>query len=120
VDTVDHVDPEQLQLNAAMLAIWALTIANLPELLPRSGPTPPDPRNGGSGTAAASPVASPVVIGLSVAVAVAIMGLLGAGVFYGRKGRGPLARCFGGRPAYSKVDLLGSAYSNIATPGSKY
>jgi carboxypeptidase Q len=35
-DTVDKMDPTQLQTVAATNAIWALSVANLPELLPRT------------------------------------------------------------------------------------
>ena len=34
-DTVDKMDPQQKQTVAAANAIWALSIANLPTLLPR-------------------------------------------------------------------------------------
>ena len=34
-DTVDKLDPTQLQAVAATNAIWALSVANLPGLLPR-------------------------------------------------------------------------------------
>ena len=34
-DTVDKMDPHQLQVAAATNAIWALSVANLPDLLPR-------------------------------------------------------------------------------------
>jgi carboxypeptidase Q len=42
-DTLDRMDPFQLQTVAATLAVWTATIANLPVLLPRSGPVPPMP-----------------------------------------------------------------------------
>jgi carboxypeptidase Q len=42
-DTVDRLDPAQLQLYSVVMAIWTMSIADLPELLPRSGPVPPAP-----------------------------------------------------------------------------
>ena len=39
-DTLDKVDPRQLQENAAAMAMLAYTIANLPEPLPRKEPQP--------------------------------------------------------------------------------
>lgn len=42
-DTIERMDPDQLQLVASSLAVWAISIANLPELLPRAGPVPPMP-----------------------------------------------------------------------------
>ena len=35
-DTVDKLDPAQLQVVAAANAVWAASIANLPFLLPRT------------------------------------------------------------------------------------
>eukprot|EP00899_Mesostigma_viride_P004825 jgi/Mesvir1/14343/Mv09751-RA.1 len=37
-DTVDKVDPRQLQHAAAVFAVWAAAVADLPELLPRAAP----------------------------------------------------------------------------------
>ena len=34
-DTVDKIDPLQIQTIATANAIWALSVANLPTLLPR-------------------------------------------------------------------------------------
>jgi carboxypeptidase Q len=35
-DTIDKLDPAQMQTVAATNAIWALSVANLPGLLPRA------------------------------------------------------------------------------------
>jgi len=35
-DTMDKLNPTQLQLSATAMAVWAWGVANLPELLPRS------------------------------------------------------------------------------------
>ena len=37
-DTIERLDPHQLNANAAALAIWTFAIAELPELLPRNDP----------------------------------------------------------------------------------
>ena len=113
VDTVDHVAPEQLQLNAANLAVWAYTIANLPELLPRGNdPAPPDPRKGASsssGGASTQTIVAAVVGSLFGAV------LFVAGVsivVLGRRGRGPLQKCLGSWgdadpvPAYASLSKV--------------
>jgi carboxypeptidase Q len=39
-DTMERIDPTQLNTNAASLAIWTYAIAQLPELLPRNDPAP--------------------------------------------------------------------------------
>lgn len=95
VDTVDHVAPEQLALNAANLAVWAYTIANLPELLPRGNdPAPPDPRQSPAGAASGASVGviAGAVVGSLVGVA-----LIAALAYFGRQGKGPLGGCLGGR-----------------------
>jgi hypothetical protein len=40
-DNMETVDSKQLQILTAYLAVWAVAIADLPELLPRSGNVPP-------------------------------------------------------------------------------
>jgi carboxypeptidase Q len=42
-DTMERIDPTQLNTNAASLAIWTYAIAQLPELLPRNEAAPPTP-----------------------------------------------------------------------------
>ena len=68
-----------LQTVAAAMAIWAVTVANLPELLPRSGAVPPlptpaappsRPSSGLSAGATAGVVVSSVVVAFAVAGAV--------------------------------------------------
>ncbi len=39
-DTMERIDPTQLNTNAAALAIWTYSIAQLPELLPRNNYAP--------------------------------------------------------------------------------
>jgi hypothetical protein len=41
-DTMETIDPEQINRVAASLAIWTYAIAELPELLPRDEAAPPD------------------------------------------------------------------------------
>lgn len=50
-DTIDRMDPHQLNFVTASLAVWAVSIANLPELLPRSGDVPPMPAPPGDNNA---------------------------------------------------------------------
>ncbi len=40
-DTIERMDPGQLNHVAASLAIWAYAVAQLPTLLPRDAPAPP-------------------------------------------------------------------------------
>lgn len=61
-DTMERLDPRQLNHVAAALATWAYAVASLPELLPRDAPAPPSPGGG----------ASPVVIAVSVSAAVLV------------------------------------------------
>jgi len=42
-DTMERVDPRQLNHGAAALAVWAYAISQLPTLLPRDAPAPPAP-----------------------------------------------------------------------------
>lgn len=111
VDTVDHVAPEQLALNAANLAVWAYTVANLPELLPRgTDPAPPDPRQKPAGGAAAGGPSVGVIVGAVVGSLVAVA--LGALAFLGWQGRGPLAGILGGGAARSRAEAE-AAYSML-------
>ena len=100
VDTVDHVAPEQLQLNAANLAVWAYTVANLPELLPRdTGPAPPDPRGGGGGAKSGPGTATIAAAVVGTLLGVAVLAGAAVAIVYGRQGKGPLRGCF--KPAAS-------------------
>lgn len=71
---MERLDPTQLNTVAASLAVWAYSIAQLPELLPRDAPAPPGPSpgpgpdNGGgsAGVVAGSVVGS--VLGLAFLV----------------------------------------------------
>lgn len=78
-DTVDVMDALQLQDAAAALAIWALTIANLPTLLPRAGAVPPMPQPAAPGATETATV--------GIALAVSAVGLAGAAALfvYGRR-----------------------------------
>lgn len=42
-DTMDRMDAAQLQRYSVVMAIWAMSVADLPELLPRVGVAPPLP-----------------------------------------------------------------------------
>ena len=53
-DTIDRMDPQQLQLTAASMAVWAVSIANLPELLQRTGDTPAPPPGPPAGVSVAA------------------------------------------------------------------
>lgn len=44
-DTMDRLDPTQVNTNAAALAIWTYAIAELPELLPRNDPATSSKKN---------------------------------------------------------------------------
>jgi carboxypeptidase Q len=61
-DTMERMDPRQLNSVAASLAVWAYSVAQLPGLLPRDAPAPPTPppENSNSGSMA-GPVAGGVV-----------------------------------------------------------
>jgi carboxypeptidase Q len=48
-DTMERMDPRQLNHVAASLAIWAYAVAQLPALLPRDEPAPPAPAGSGGG-----------------------------------------------------------------------
>lgn len=111
-DTLDRMDPVQLQTVAATMAIWAVSIANLPDLLPRcvaacarapprdaphlqrapccascsSGDVPPLPSNSNSGGLSTGAIA-----GISVGVGIVAIGLVALAWF---RLRGQL----GGRP----------------------
>ena len=51
-DTMERVDPRQLNHGAAALAVWAYAIALLPTLLPRDAPAPPAPSTSGGAASA--------------------------------------------------------------------
>lgn len=113
-DTIDKMDPNQLQAVAAALAVWAVTIGNLPSLLPRSGDIPPLPPQN-------HPLPIGVVVGIvcgGMAVILVAIGLL----FYARRQRiwcyqpkryGPPGPAPGEEPRrrLTLVDQLGSVYS---------
>lgn len=120
VDTVDHVAPEQLQLNAANLAVWAYTIANLPELLPRGDdPAPPDPRK--SSTSGAGGPSTTTIVTAVVLSLVGVGALAGGAAVYvwGRSGKGPLRSCL--KPGsdvaaagWARADMGDSAYAALS------
>ena len=107
---MDHVAPEQLQLNVANLAVWAYTIANLPELLPRGNDPAPSPSGSNK------PNTQVIVVSVVSAVGgLAVVAAAAAAWVLGRRGRGPLKRCLAGgaagsdSPGYSR---LGKAYTS--------
>ena len=84
-DVNDVLDPAQLESVAAMLAIWAVTVGNLAELLPRDGPVPPLPPAAGGGGGGGGGGTSATVAAVASVSAVAIAAALGALVWQGRK-----------------------------------
>lgn len=74
-DTMDLIDPAQLNANAAALAVWIYSIAQLPELLPRDAAAP-EAAGGSDGNTNQSEV------DISVAVALAVLGCMLVGVWY--------------------------------------
>ena len=110
-DTIDRVDPTQLNLIAASLAIWGASIANLPELLPRSGSTPDYPSGGGGSEA----VSLPGKVGAAVA-GVLLIGAAAAGFVYRRRVADLLAK----RRAQGMIATSSSSSSGDVTQGSAY
>lgn len=78
-DTMERIDPTQLNTNAASLAIWAYSIAQLPELLPRNDPAPPDNNNDDSKDKK-TPDTTLIII-LSVVGGVLVLGFIGLFVY---------------------------------------
>jgi carboxypeptidase Q len=86
-DTVDRMDPTQLQTMAAVLAVWAVAVADLPELLPRAGDVPPlpsaplPPKNdpGSSGPS------SGIIAAVIVVILLAVSAIIGGGIFFARR-----------------------------------
>ena len=75
-DTMERLDPVQLNRVAASLAVWAYAIAALPDLLPRNASAPPAPAAGsGSGTSwvRVAGIAGGVAGGLLVLAAVVVV-----------------------------------------------
>ncbi len=69
-DTVERLDPRQLNHHAAALAVWAYAVAQLPELLPRNESAPP--------AVPASPAASARGAMLGAGIGGGVGALLGA------------------------------------------
>ena len=70
-DTIDRMDPGQLSRTAAAFAIWAVTIANLPELLQRDGPMPDPPPSPGPSVSVAAAAGGAAAAAIVIAGAVA-------------------------------------------------
>lgn len=111
-DTVDVMDPLQMQAVAASLAVWSFTIANLPTLLPRSGVVPPMPT-----PAPASGGTSAATIGVAVGVTLTGVAAAATAAFVLRRrgwrlptfadvsrGAGARAARFDAGAAYSQID----------------
>jgi carboxypeptidase Q len=71
-DTMERVDPRQLNHGAAALAVWAYAISQLPTLLPRDAPAPPAPA-----PAAAASDSGVTAIAGGAAGGLAVVALLG-------------------------------------------
>lgn len=99
-DTVDKLDPQQLNLVAAALATWALGVSELPALLPRSGDVPALPSSGGGGPAGGG--AGAIAGGVAGACAVVVAAALWA--FRGRLSRRP----WGGRGVVAATSSSGA------------
>jgi carboxypeptidase Q len=91
-DTMERMDPRQLNHVAAASAIWAYSIAQLPELLPRDAPSPSPAPSSPSSTA---PRIGIIVGGAAIAAVVAAA----AGFFYRRR----VAASASSAPAYSTL-----------------
>lgn len=107
-DTMERLDAGQLQSVAATLAVWAVTVANLPELLPRTAwaPQPPTGGGGGGGNGPSGGTVAAIVCSL-MAVAAGI-----GGVFWLRK-RGYFNRRGAGAPQFSSVAYTSGHYAPI-------
>ncbi len=69
-DTMERIDPTQINTNVASLAIWAYAIAQLPELLPRNDPAPSSASSSGNETFKSAYI---VVIVVCIVILVSIM-----------------------------------------------
>lgn len=122
-DDLEVVDRSQLNAVALAMATWAWSVAELPELLPRSGPVPPapSPPGGGPGGSNAGPVAGGIIGGVVLAAAVffASKRYMASRAAYGGAGSG--ASTFYGRVTGSSVrsqeELLGAAYAAAGPDG---
>jgi hypothetical protein len=109
-DTIDRVDPNQLNLLAASLAIWAVAVADLPELLPRSG-TVPDLPSGGGGGGDGSGTAGKVAAGVGI-TAVALVAV--AAVLYRRRLAAWFAQLRGARHQHGAVVATSASHGGGA------
>ena len=113
-DTMERLDPTQLNTVAASLAIWAYSVAQLPDLLPRDAPAPPTSpsNNNGSPSSTAGPVAGGVIGGI----------ILLAGLFFGYKWFGKRTSTFSmsnttstSPSKFSGSSTSSAAYSSLST-----
>lgn len=85
-DTIDRMDPVQLQTVAATLAVWAVAVGDLPELLPRDGGAPPNgPPGDGRRTAAGTPdeaKGTDQIVAVVVPIVAVVAVVMGAAVFF--------------------------------------
>jgi carboxypeptidase Q len=108
-DTMERMDPRQLNHVSAALAVWAYSIAQLPELLPRDAPAPPEaPSNANSAPADAGAVAGGVVGGL---VGLALLAWVWKTLSTRPGGIGGLGSKFGGRGG---AGGQGEAYADLS------
>lgn len=104
-DTIDRMDPTQLQTMAAVLATWAVAIGDLPALLPRDGPlatTAAEPQE------PASPdTANPTKVAVAVVACIVVLvgGTVAAALFVRRR------RLQQGRRMVQRDDLVDTDYS---------
>lgn len=93
-DTIERMDPRQLNHVAAASAIWAYSIASLPELLPRDAAAPPASHAAAAGS-------SSFTIGAIAGGSIAAAGVAGF-IFY--RNRASAAGALAG-PAYSALGV---------------
>jgi carboxypeptidase Q len=110
-DTMERIDPLQLNTVGASLAIWAYAVAQLPGLLPRDAPAPPPVPAPAAAPVNAGAVAGGVVGGLGGLVALAF-----AWKFFAARSFGAPGWKTGGAASASYATLSGAS-ARAGSPG---